>query len=540
MEFSDPAAPDERRFRVNTTFLLSNYECIFGQGCPSIKPQMDTRHDCGCCNQGAGFYDQDDVKNVAKWFKKLTFKDMPEDKLRHARKHGWTVRNSKGEAYKTRKLNGACIFANEKSDDPDAPPSGCAFHVLGNRLGIDHTKIKPEVCWTVPLLVLHDGETTGREERPELITITAQGRGEWGGDYPTDYTDLEQVESGAYLGWWCVAEGTLVATETGQKPIERVSQQDRVLTRAGFRQVLKRWDNGERPTLKIVHEGGTLYVTEDHKLLTNLGWLSAGHIRALTADSVTTVGANVSVGVSEPMSARASVAKSSEGFGSQNVYRSGDDIEVPDVAAPTDTTEVVYLMALGDRAINTLPDKNVRFGSAITDTHVAVAGAVNGTVERKTLVGVDSEVFNPMFSSGGVQGDGVAGLAPDSSLVDGAVTVNTSGVHSYTIYQIEEGPVQRVYDLTVEGQHEYVAGGVVVHNCTDTPDAYSGDKAAYIYFENELRIHMGDAAYEQLAKLLAAYGERRSQMPGERINDGKPTIGTIESLVASLKAKQGS
>jgi len=276
LEFADPDAPRERRFRVNTTFLLSNYECIFGQGCPSIKPQIDTRHDCGCCNQGAGFYGEDDVKNVAKWFKKLTAKDMPADKLKHAREHGWSVRNKNGEPYKTRKLNGACIFANEKSDDPSAPPPGCAFHVLGNRLGIDHTEIKPEVCWTVPLLVLHDGKTTGRDEGPELITITAQGRGEWGGGYPDDYTDLEQVEDGVYLGWWC----------------------------------------------------------------------------------------------------------------------------------------------------------------------------------------------------------------------------------------------------------------------TDTPDAYVGDKAAYIYFEKELRIHMGDAAYDQLAKLLVAYGERRSQMPGERVNDGKPTIGTMESLVASLRAKQ--
>ncbi|AKL88382.1 hypothetical protein BH789_gp101 [Gordonia phage GMA6] len=276
IEIPDPA-DSTRRFRVNMTFLLSNYNCTFGAGCPGIKPQIENgRHDAGCCVQGAGYHGPEDVANVAKWFKKLTFKDMPEDKLRHAREHGWSVSNASGEPYKTRKLNGACIFANEKSDDPDAPPSGCAFHHLANRLGVSHVEVKPTTCWQVPLLVGEYGGETSAQPDHDLITITAQGRGEWGGVYPDDYSDLDQVTDGRYLGWWC----------------------------------------------------------------------------------------------------------------------------------------------------------------------------------------------------------------------------------------------------------------------TDTPDAYNGKQKAYVYFETELRKIMGDPAYEQLARVAVAYGKRRSQMPGERVNGGAPTVATVQSLVASLKAKQ--
>lgn len=32
---------------------------------------------------------------------------------------------------------------------------------------------------------------------------------------------------------------------------------------------------------------------------------------------------------------------------------------------------------------------------------------------------------------------------------------------------VEEGTTEQVYDLTVEGSHEYFANGVLVHNCMD-------------------------------------------------------------------------
>ncbi|QGJ93004.1 hypothetical protein SEA_KABOCHA_119 [Gordonia phage Kabocha] len=273
IEIPDPLDEDHR-YRVNATFFLSNYNCVFGAGCQGIKPQVDGhRTDAGCCEQGVGFMDDEDYRNVKRNVAQLTRADMPADKLKYAREKGWTVKKpGSDEPYKTRKLDGACIFANPTPVNEGDPPAGCAFHVMAARKGISFLDTKPETCWKVPLL-LEPGHASTTDK--EVTVVTAQGRGEWRGMFPDDYTDLEQVTDTRYLGWWC----------------------------------------------------------------------------------------------------------------------------------------------------------------------------------------------------------------------------------------------------------------------TDTPDAYNGGTPAYVYFEEELRRLMSDEAYELLAKMLTEYGPRRTQMPGERVNDGQPTIGTVEQLVASLRAK---
>lgn len=201
LEFADPLNPQGHRYRINATFFLSNYNCIFGTGCKGIKPQLDGhRTDAGCCEQGAGFVDDDDYKNVKRQVKRLTAADMPWDKLKYARENGWTVRNKHGEHYKTRKMDGACIFANPTPTDPSQPPAGCAFHVLAERTGDRHVDTKPVTCWKVPLMLDYGESTSGDQE---VTIITAQGRGEWHGVDPEDWNNLEEVESTKYLGWWC-------------------------------------------------------------------------------------------------------------------------------------------------------------------------------------------------------------------------------------------------------------------------------------------------------------------------------------------------
>src|SRR6266478_329123 len=50
LTFPAPEDPD-RQFRVNVSFLLSNYMCIFGQGGPgSLNKRPDA--DYGCCERG--------------------------------------------------------------------------------------------------------------------------------------------------------------------------------------------------------------------------------------------------------------------------------------------------------------------------------------------------------------------------------------------------------------------------------------------------------------------------------------------------------
>lgn len=69
----------------------------------------------------------------------------------------------------------------------------------------------------------------------------------------------------------CIAEGTLITTDKGQRPIEMLCIGDRVLTRDGFKRVLKVWDNGVRDVVSVkLSNGYSLTATHDHKLFVNL------------------------------------------------------------------------------------------------------------------------------------------------------------------------------------------------------------------------------------------------------------------------------
>ena len=62
LTFPAPDDPD-RQYRVNVSFMLSNYECIFGQGCPGSLNKHPSP-DFGCCERGVTFIDEDDFAHV--------------------------------------------------------------------------------------------------------------------------------------------------------------------------------------------------------------------------------------------------------------------------------------------------------------------------------------------------------------------------------------------------------------------------------------------------------------------------------------------
>jgi cell wall-associated NlpC family hydrolase len=84
----------------------------------------------------------------------------------------------------------------------------------------------------------------------------------WGGTGPAGYD--------------CLAEGSLIVTARGEVPIEEVTDTDYVLTRKGFRRVIKAWkvrDNAE--VIEINVNGRVLWGTPEHRAWTeNRGWVS--------------------------------------------------------------------------------------------------------------------------------------------------------------------------------------------------------------------------------------------------------------------------
>jgi hypothetical protein len=175
-------APDDanRQFRVNVSFLLSNYRCIFGCGCPGIL-EGPARADVGCCAHGVEFMDDDDFDHVAAMVDELTAEDA--DHLGQIRGAGW-YDTTKGVPLRTRLVAGVCIFANREGGPTGKP--GCAFHHLALRTGRHPSETKPEICWSVPLNFSAEEpvEPGGRE----TTIVSAFSADAWDG----------------HIGWWCV------------------------------------------------------------------------------------------------------------------------------------------------------------------------------------------------------------------------------------------------------------------------------------------------------------------------------------------------
>ena len=194
VEFVNPE-DDEEIFRVDLTWLLSSWTCIFGSGCKGI---VKNRPDDGCCSHGAYYAEKADEKRVEKFSRQLT-----EDEWQF-RKQGLKTGITETEDGKrrTRRINGACIFLNR----PGFPAGqGCALHLHALNVGLHPLDTKPDVCWQLPVRRTYDHVTRPDDSKVLVTTITEYDRRGWGG-------------GGHELKWWCTG-----ATEAhvGAEPLFR-------------------------------------------------------------------------------------------------------------------------------------------------------------------------------------------------------------------------------------------------------------------------------------------------------------------------------
>jgi hypothetical protein len=175
-------APDDAgmQYRVNVSFLLSTYRCIYGCGCPSLERQGPSS-DLGCCELGVDFMDDDDFDHVAAMTAELTPADF--DRIDEAGGDAWYYTDKKGVPVKTAMVGGACIFLNREGGPTGKP--GCAFHHLAERTGRHPADTKPEICWSVP--INFSAEEPFEPDGRETMIVSAFSAGAWGG-----------------IHWWCI------------------------------------------------------------------------------------------------------------------------------------------------------------------------------------------------------------------------------------------------------------------------------------------------------------------------------------------------
>ncbi|MET0895293.1 MAG: hypothetical protein ABWY80_05525 [Acidimicrobiia bacterium] len=182
--FVDPREAG-RTWQIDITFLLSNWRCIFGDGCQGVLDAPAPELVLGCCSYGAHFSDRADRALVMRASKRLRDDEWQFAKL--GRKKGIFEKAGKDDdgvmEYKTRLADDACIFLN-RIDFAAGP--GCALHLHAMRTGVHHSELKPEVCWQLPLRRIDEEQ----EDGTVITTLTEFGREGWG-------------EGGDDFAWWC-------------------------------------------------------------------------------------------------------------------------------------------------------------------------------------------------------------------------------------------------------------------------------------------------------------------------------------------------
>lgn len=178
VSFEDPA--ERRTWRFDVTFLLSNWQCIYGHGCQGVLTGPAPELAEGCCSYGAHFTGAEDLARVKAAAATLTAEQW---QFAGIGRRGGVTRRASGQVAVTRLVEGACIFLN-RPGFPGGP--GCALHRAALERGEEPMEMKPDVCWQLPL---RREDVTG-DDGSVTSTVGQWERQHWGA-------------GGEEFAWWC-------------------------------------------------------------------------------------------------------------------------------------------------------------------------------------------------------------------------------------------------------------------------------------------------------------------------------------------------
>jgi phage terminase large subunit-like protein len=322
----------------------------------------------------------------------------------------------------------------------------------------------------------------------------------------------------------CVPAGTPVLTALGWLPVEAVEAGDPVMTRAGLLPVLRRWQTSPSADTTVIEciDGSVVECTPNHPVFVqNVGWVSAGGVvpgmEVLTWQlSKPSSGAVGSGGDTRSRSGATTASTSSatprpvRPFGS--IRRSG---RPPTGRFPTGTKSTTRTTILSTTPWTTWtasPSPNTARGTpagaatrcVLTSTPSA-PWPPRGTAPKPGTPGTVNTPSRLLLSAGPLFGlarcavrtspastptppsvlrrVGTGGVPPGGSSISGPVsdavwssplTETAPGFAPVRVLSVRPGRRSvPVYNLTVDGLPEYVAGGILVHNCDATSGAFN-------------------------------------------------------------------
>jgi len=324
----------------------------------------------------------------------------------------------------------------------------------------------------------------------------------------------------------CIAEGVMITTDSGLKAIENVTTNDKVLTRNGYRNVLWAGETDtNRQILKLKTTGGVLYCTPDHEVYTeNRGFVRADALsynddilnteglscKALKQLSIkerfigdTQIAIDKAIEIISKGQLLAELSFFTEGYGSTQMEKYRKDFTSITKMKTQLITIYQILNALAQE--NTLIDTNgLKIGENFNGGTLIQSGISlkSGTLQKKESKNIErlaqlrirnlsqfiscaktvitclnqtklATLTNIVQINANQQQDENQVLTMKKGCVSAEINLQQTNTQKQNIAQgrvlavTDAGIARKVYDITVEHDHEFFANGVLVHNCID-------------------------------------------------------------------------
>jgi hypothetical protein len=226
-------------------FLISNYQCIWNEGCKGCQDPGPY----GCCYGGADFGGNDGEKlrvsteqlvsehpelwhranhYAGRFFRSLR-KPGPLGIAGARMNWNWKIlfnRDKSWEGYRTKVYDGRCEFFNPE----DHEHHGCALHALALKTGKHHTETKAQACWVLPFTATYHFEGDW-----EHVAVTVVKSHHWiaGQD-----EDVEPPVDTDHPNWWCIEDEAAYIGKTSVL----VSMQDELIELIGEELYWRAWN----------------------------------------------------------------------------------------------------------------------------------------------------------------------------------------------------------------------------------------------------------------------------------------------------------
>jgi phage terminase large subunit-like protein len=319
----------------------------------------------------------------------------------------------------------------------------------------------------------------------------------------------------------CLVGGTLVLTERGEVPIEDVLAGDRVMTRGGWRRVAWSGCTGESElTYRVATVKGSIQATGNHLVWTQRGWVRVDDLLCTDImfkwnpnESLSSGTRSAGLGILMPLTDLSACITSLLSGENISMSQSGKTIKrltsllatifiteteihltiihrtwmrlrrwtmpkrIEHLEITTDTTRRngwhIYPI-FGPLLLSGIAPRKVRHGTrnmgvihglSVNRTHQSLASSVASSflrwMQRMHLVGAARSVGK----NGTTQMENTIKIELVKSAELDSELENLPNFVADPVLSVHAAGLRKVYDLTVEEYHEFVAGGLLVHNC---------------------------------------------------------------------------